>query len=167
MNKQTNKKINNKKNKIKDEKYRKAVFAVTYYITPEGKIEYLILKRKKHWKGWEFPKGKIEKFETKKAAARREVNEETGLKVLKVKRFKEHGSYLYLKKIWDRPDKIGQTYHLFAVQVEKGDGKLKLDPIEHNGHKWASFNEAIKILTWPNQKKCMKIVNDWLIKKKR
>ncbi|HNZ51767.1 MAG: RNA pyrophosphohydrolase [Candidatus Diapherotrites archaeon ADurb.Bin253] len=167
MNKQTSKKINNKKNKIKDEKYRKAVFAVTYYITPEGKIEYLILKRKKHWKGWEFPKGKIEKFETKKAAARREVNEETGLKVLKVKRFKEHGSYLYLKKIWDRPDKIGQTYHLFAVQVEKGDGKLKLDPIEHNGHKWASFNEAIKILTWPNQKKCMKIVNDWLIKKKR
>lgn len=167
MNKQTSKKINNKKNKIKDEKYRKAVFAVTYYITPEGKIEYLILKRKKHWKGWEFPKGKIEKFETKKAAARREVNEETGLKVLKVKRFKEHGSYLYLKRIWDRPDKIGQTYHLFAVQVEKGDGKLKLDPIEHNGHKWASFNEAIKILTWPNQKKCMKIVNDWLIKKKR
>ena len=81
MNKQTSKKINNKKNKIKDEKYRKAVFAVTYYITPEGKIEYLILKRKKHWKGWEFPKGKIEKFETKKAAARREVNEETGLKV--------------------------------------------------------------------------------------
>ena len=53
------------------------------------------------------------------------------------------------------------------MQVEKGDGKLKLDPIEHNGHKWASFNEAIKILTWPNQKKCMKIVNDWLIKKKR
>lgn len=159
-------KMKKRSDKNKD-KYRRAVFAVTYYISPEKKIEYILLKRKKHWKGWEFPKGKIERFETKKTAAKREVSEETGLKVLKVKRFKEHGIYLYLKKIWDRPGKIGQTYHLFAVHVEKGDGKLKLDPIEHNGYKWVSFNEAQKMLTWPNQKKCMKIVNDWLIKKKR
>lgn len=154
------------KNKKKKDKYRRAIFGVTYYITPEKKIEYIILKRKKHWKGWEFPKGKIEKFETKKMAAKREVSEETGLKVLKVKRFKENGVYLYLKKIWDRPDKIGQTYHLFAAQVEKGDGKIKLDPLEHNGYKWVSFKEAHKMLTWPNQKKCMKIVDNWLTNKK-
>lgn len=150
------------KNKQKKDKYRRAIFGVTYYITPKGNIEYVILKRKKHWKGWEFPKGKVERFETKKRAARREVREETGLKVLKVKKFKEKGIYLYDKKLWDRPDKIGQTYHLFAIRVEKGDGKLKLDPMEHNGYKWVSFSEAQKMLTWPNQKKCMKIVNDWL-----
>jgi 8-oxo-dGTP pyrophosphatase MutT (NUDIX family) len=147
---------------MKKEKYRKAIFGLTYYIAPEGKIEYLILKRKKHWKGWEFPKGKIEKFETKKMAARREVHEETGLKVLKIKRFKEKGVYPYLKMLWDRPNIIGQTYHLFAVQVEKGNGKIKLDPIEHNGYKWVSFEEAYKKLTWPDQKKCMKVVNNWL-----
>src|SRR4030043_232565 len=135
------------------QKYRRAIFGVAYYKNSDGKIEYILLKRKKHWKGWEFPKGKIEKFETKKMAAKREVHEETGLKVLKVKRFREKGFYLYLKKLWDRPDKIGQTYHLFAVQVEKGNGKLKLDPIEHNEYKWASFKEAQKQLTWPNQKK--------------
>ena len=128
----------------KKDKYRRAVFGVTYYINPDKKIEYIILKRKKHWKGWEFPKGKIEKFETKKKAARREVHEETGLAVLKVKRFKEHGIYLYLKKLWDRPDKIGQTYHLFAVEVEKGDGKISLDPKEHNGYEWMSYEKAIK-----------------------
>ncbi len=155
-----------RQNKKEKDKYRRAVFAVTYYITPEKNIEYIILKRKKHWKGWGFPKGKIEKFETKKTAARREVSEETGVKVLKVKRFKENGIYLYLRKIWDRPDKIGQTYHLFAVQLDKGDGKLKLDPVEHNGYKWVSFQEAQKMLTWPNQKKCIKIVNDWLTNKK-
>lgn len=151
-----------KEGKKNNKKYRRAVFGVTYYKNPEGKIEYIILKRKKHWKGWEFPKGKIEIFETKKMAAKREVHEETGLKVLNVKRFREHGIYLYLKRLWDRPDKIGQTYHLFALQVEKGDGKLKLDPGEHNGYKWVSFKEAQKKLTWPNQKKCIKIVNDWL-----
>lgn len=153
----------NKENKKRD-KYRRAVFGVAYCKNSEGKIEYIILKRKKHWKGWEFPKGKIERFETKKMAARREVSEETGLKILKIKRFKEKGVYLYHKKLKDRPGKIGQTYHLFAVKVEKGNGKLKLDPIEHNGYEWVSFGEAQKKLTWSNQKKCLKIVNEWLNK---
>jgi 8-oxo-dGTP pyrophosphatase MutT (NUDIX family) len=154
-----------KNNKEKNKKFRKAIFGVAYSINSDDKVEYVILKRKKHWKGWEFPKGKIEKSEKKKTAAIREVHEETGLKVLKVRRFRKHGIYLYLKKLWDRPDKIGQTYHLFAVKVEKGDGKLKLDHIEHNGYRWVSFKEAYKILTWPDQKKCLKIVNDWLKKK--
>lgn len=156
-----------KRNKAKKkDKYRKAIFGVTYCINDDGKIEYILLKRKKHWKGWEFPKGKIEKFETKRMAVRREVSEETGRKVLKIKRFKEKGAYLYHKKLKDRPGVVGQTYHLFAVQVKKGNGKLKLDPIEHNGYKWASFKQAQKMLTWSNQKKCMKIVNDWLMKNK-
>jgi len=144
------------------DKYRKAVFGLAYSINDKRNIEYLILKRKKHWKGWEFPKGKIELFETKRMAARREVKEETGLKVLNIKRFKENGRYIYSKRVWDRPDKIGQTYHLFAVEVEKG--KPKLDSIEHNGYKWVSYKEAYKKLTWPNQKKCLKIVNKWLNK---
>ena len=148
--------------KKRSDKFRNAVFGVAYYINSGGKIEYIILKRKKHWKGWEFPKGKIEKFETKKKAAKREVEEETGRKVLKIKPFKEKGSYLYHKKLWDRPDKVGQTYQLFAVQVEKGNGKVKMDKIEHNGYKWVNFQEAQKMLTWPNQKKCLKIVNNWL-----
>jgi len=152
--------------KKRPDKYRRAIFGVAYSKNTDGKIEYVILKRKKHWKGWEFPKGKIEKFETKRIAAKREVEEETGRKVLKIKRFKEKGVYLYHKKLKDRPDKIGQTYQLFAVQVEKGNGKLKLDPIEHNGYKWVYFKEAQKKLTWPNQKKCLKIVDDWLMKKK-
>jgi 8-oxo-dGTP pyrophosphatase MutT (NUDIX family) len=147
-----------------DKKYRKAVFGVAYCKDGEGKIEYIILKRKKHWKGWEFPKGKIEKFETKRMAVKREVYEETGLKVLSVKRFKEKGVYLYNKKLWDRPNVVGQTYHLFAVRVEKENGKLKLDPLEHNGYKIVSFKEAYKKLTWPNQKHSLKIVNKWINK---
>jgi len=143
-------------------KYRKAVFGVAYSKNSSGKIEYIILKRKLHWKGWEFPKGKIERFETKRRAVRREVNEETGLKVLKIKKFREKGIYLYSKKLTDRQNKIGQTWKLFAVKVEKGNGKVKLDHLEHNGYKWVSFKEAQKMLTWPNQRKCLKIVNHWL-----
>ena len=40
-------------------KYRKIVFIVTY-AKLKDKIYYLILKRKLHWKGWEFVKGGID-----------------------------------------------------------------------------------------------------------
>jgi 8-oxo-dGTP pyrophosphatase MutT (NUDIX family) len=145
---------------MKEGKYRHAIFAVVYSIV-NSKIEYAILKRKKHWVGWEFTKGKIERFETKRMAARREVKEETGLDILKMKRFHVDGEYLYKKILEDRPGIIGQTYHLFAVQVKKG--KIKVDKKEHSFGKWMIFKEAMKKLKWANQKKCLKIVNNWLI----
>jgi 8-oxo-dGTP pyrophosphatase MutT (NUDIX family) len=140
-------------------KYRRAVFVVTYSKEEEN-IEYLILKRKKHWIGWEFPKGGIERFETKRQTAKREIKEETGLKMIKLKKFHIKGYYNYDRELKDRPGKIGQNYHLFAAQVEKG--KVSFDKKEHSGFKWMSYNEAEKKLTWPNQKKCLKIVNAWL-----
>jgi 8-oxo-dGTP pyrophosphatase MutT (NUDIX family) len=140
-------------------KLRRAIFAVVYSIKNK-KTEYLILKRKKHWKGWEFTKGGIDLFETRKMAVKREVKEETGQKILKIKRFNLGGFYRYKKKLKDRPGMVGQTYHLFAVEVKKG--KVSLDKKEHSGHKWVSFIEAEKKLTWEDQKYCLKKVNDWL-----
>lgn len=144
-------------------KYRHAIFAVVYTIT-KGKVEYAILKRKKHWKGWEFTKGKIEKFETKRMAARRESKEETGLKILNIKRFHIDGIYRYKKKLNDRPGIVGQTYHLFSVKVRKG--KIKIDNKEHYYGEWMTFAKAMKKLTWKDQKKCLKIVNKWIEKNK-
>jgi len=139
------------------DKYRHAIFAVVYAIT-KGKIEYAILKRTRHWVGWEFTKGKIEKFETKRMAARRETKEETGLKILKIKKFKISGAYKYNQELKDRPGIVGQTYHLFAVKVRKG--AIKVDRKEHSSGKWMSFKEAMRKLKWSNQRRCLKIVND-------
>jgi 8-oxo-dGTP pyrophosphatase MutT (NUDIX family) len=140
-------------------KLRPAIFAVVYSIKNK-KIGYLILKRKKHWIGWEFPKGKIEFLETRRMAVRREVKEETGQNILKIKKFNVKGLYKYKKKMNDRKGYIGQDYHLFSVEVKKG--KVSLDRKEHNGHKWVSFNEAEKRLTWEDQKKCLRIVDTWI-----
>lgn len=140
-------------------KYRKAVFVVVYS-RQERNVEYLLLKRKLHWKGWEFPKGGIERFETKRRAVKREIKEETGLKILKIKKFPIKGFYNYDKELKDRPGKIGQNYQLFAAKVVKG--KVSFDKKEHSGFKWMNFKEAEKKLTWGNQKKCLKIVNSWL-----
>jgi len=147
---------------MRKEKYRKGVFAVTYIIE-NNKPKYLILKRKLHWAGWEFPKGGIEKFETKKHAVKREIKEEANLKILKIKNFKESGKYKYKKILQDRKNIIGQTYFLFAVEVEKK--KVKLDKLEHSGYKWLDLKDAAKILTWPNQRECLKKVNSNLISK--
>ncbi len=142
-------------------KYRHAVFIVVY-ARDKDNIKYLLLKRKLHWKGWEFPKGKIEKSETKKIAALREAKEETGQKILKIKKFNVHGSYKYKKILKDRPGVVGQTYHLFAAETKKG--KVRLDKKEHSDYRWLEFKEAIKKLKWNDQKKCLKKVDDWLKK---
>ena len=140
-------------------KYRQAVFVVTYSKTNEG-IKYLILKRKFHWRGWEFPKGGIQDNESKRTTVRREILEETGEKTLKVKRFNFHGKYNYKKKFPERKDFIGQAYSLYAAKIKYG--KVKIDKMEHSTYVWLSFDEAVKKVTFRNQKKSLEIVNKWL-----
>jgi 8-oxo-dGTP pyrophosphatase MutT (NUDIX family) len=144
------------------EKIRRAVFIVTYAKTSKGVI-YLLLKRKLHWKGWEFPKGGVNFFETKKHAAKRELKEETGLSPIKFNSFKEKGVYLYKKKLPDRLKYSGQNYKLYSAEV-KFSKKIKLEKIEHSSFIWTDFKTAIKKLTWSNQKKCLRIVNEWIKK---
>lgn len=146
-------------------KYRKAVFVITYSKIKD-RIYYLILKRKLHWKGWEFPKGGLENLKEKlfvKKAAKREVIEETGLIPIKIKSMGVSGKYRYNKRISDRPGIIGQTYQLYAAEVPKRKINLKENnDAEHSDHKWVDFKTASKLLTWPNQKKCLKIVDKFL-----
>jgi len=139
----------------KELKYRKAIFCVLY-IKDEEKIEYLLFRRKKHWKGWEFCKGGCEK-ETLKQCVVREVKEETGQKVIDIKKYKKNGRFRYEKELSDRPGVIGQTYTLFSGRLR--NKKVKIDKKEHFSYKWMSFDKAIKILTWPNQRACLRIVN--------
>ena len=150
-----------KRNKMK-EKYRQIVFIVTYAeINKETK--YLILKRKMHWRGWEFPKGGINFPESRKSAVKREIYEETGKKTLKIKKFNFHGLYKYKKKLIDRKDFVGQAYSLYAVEVKYG--KIKLDQSEHSEYKWLSFNDAVNKVTFQNQKRSLGIINKWLKEK--
>lgn len=85
---------------------------------------------------WDLPKGKIERHEDQRAAALREVMEETGLNMLNIS------------------DKVGQTYHAYyedeAVLLKEthwymmnSSGKGKLKPQEEEGIsevKWADLD---------------------------
>lgn len=140
-------------------KYRLAIFVVVYARTKNG-IEYLILKRRHHWKGWEFTKGGINPGEKMENTARREAREETGLIPLRIKKFNYSGRYLYKKKFADRKGIIGQTFSLYAAEVKKG--KVKIDKLEHKGYKWLNFEQAEKKVRFNNQKKSLRIVDNWL-----
>jgi bis(5'-nucleosidyl)-tetraphosphatase len=138
--------------------YRKAVFIVVYRINPiVRQVEYLILHRHKHWKGYEFPKGGIDEGESMWQTAKREVREESGLKPFNVRKYNYSGRYKYPHGFPDRQGIIGQSYTLFSAQV--GMGKVKIDKAEHAGYVWLNFNQAIKKLKHEDQKKCLKIVN--------
>lgn len=146
---------------MKKGKYRKGVFIVTYRKDKEN-IEYLLLHRILHWKGWEFPKGGVERFETRTRTAKRELLEETGQKAINIKKYPIKGKYLYSKVLPDRPGMIGQTYRLFSAEIK--NKKVSWDKKEHSGYKWVTYDKAKKLLTFQDKKKCLKIVNDDLTK---
>lgn len=151
---------------MKESKFRKAVFIVIYRKEKDSnnkeKIKYLILKRKKHWIGWEFPKGGVEDNEDLIEAVKREAFEECGQEIFNIKEYDFSGEYFYKKKFRDRKGYIGQTFKLFSGEVK--DEKVIFDEKEHSTYKWCSFEEAYETLTHKNQKEALKIVNDFLIK---
>ena len=136
-------------------KYRKGVFVVVYRKTDKG-IAYLLLKRKLHWKGWEFCKGGCGSSEDLKKCVAREVKEETGQKAVNIKKYKKSGKYRYDKKLPDREGFIGQTYSLFSAEIKKE--KIKFSKKEHSRYKWVDTKKSINLLKWPNQRSCLKIV---------
>jgi len=138
-----------------DKKYRRSVFVVVYKKIGNERI-YLVLKRKLHWRGYEFPKGGIENYETDMDAVKREVSEETGLKIKKIFKHEKSGKYKYKRKFPDRGVFSGQSYVLYSTEVE--DGVVKIDKHEHSGFIWLKFQEANKILSKKNQKDCLRIV---------
>jgi 8-oxo-dGTP pyrophosphatase MutT (NUDIX family) len=144
--------------------YRKGVFVVVYsFDDKSNQIFYLLLKRKLHWKGWEFPKGGVESREIDEETIYREVLEETGQKAKEIHNFKIFSKYKYPKKLLDRPEFDGQTYHLYSCRITKKD--IKYDKLEHSDFRWLNYENAIKTLTWPNQRRCLRIVNKFLNEK--
>jgi len=140
-------------------KYRKGIFCVVYTAKP---VCYLLLHRKLHWSGWEFPKGGSLAREKTENTVKREIKEETGLKAIETRQFPINGSFIYDKKTQAERKFKGFRYVLFSCSVKKG--KIRLDKKEHDDFKWCRYSQALKLLKWPNQKRCLKIVNNTIKK---
>lgn len=137
-------------------KYRKGVFIVVF-----SKGKYLILKRKLHWIGLEFPKGGCKAKENYIKCIKREIKEETGNKPISIISFNKSGKWKYKKTMPDRKNFLGQSWILFAAEL--ANKKIKLSK-EHSAYKWLNYKQAYSLLTYKNQKACLKLVNNLLKK---
>ncbi len=130
-------------------RFKEGVKAIIFDVRDNEPI-YLILHRVLNWEGWEFPKGGIEEGESEKEALLREVMEETGLKRLKI-----------IKKIniikYKGDNGVQYVYHQYLVRGNSEEQvTLQKEPVvEHDGYKWANFDEAYELLTWPNDKETL------------
>jgi len=134
----------------------KEVSAGIIIFKEKPKREYLLL----HYQAghWDFPKGNLEKKETNEEAARRELEEETGIKnVEMLNGFEQEITYFYKKK--------GQLVHKTAIFFlgKIKDEKIKLSN-EHKNYKWQTYEEALNTLTYDNAKELLKKAERFLKK---
>ena len=116
----------------------RAAGAVVFRRSDRG-IRILLLRA---YKNWDFPKGLVEPGENELSAAKREVEEETGLADLDYPfgdAFRETAPYA--------TDKIAR-YYLAQTDVEKIVLPVspELGRPEHDEYRWVSFDEAEDLL---------------------
>ena len=100
------------------------------------KSEVLVLRRRsEEFMGgmFELPSGRVEEGETLKDALKREVREETGLRIKTILDYL--GSF-------DYQSGSGKPTRQFNFSAESFPGKLKLSPMEHDMYQWIGPQEV-------------------------
>lgn len=98
---------------------------------------------------WSLPKGLIDKGETVEQAALREVEEETGLKNLKI--IKKLGSIKYIYTL--KGQKIFKIVTFFLMETDR----IRLKPQwEIQGAKWFKPKEALEKIGYANSKSILR-----------
>lgn len=118
-----------------------------------GSTRYLLIKNKRS-AHWGFPKGHIEKGETKYDTARREVLEETGIHIKIHLGFEGVSEY----KIKNKVDK---KVSLFVGTTEDTTTVIQEEEIED--YIWLPYQRALPYLKFENDKAILKKANRFLV----
>jgi len=96
--------------------------------------------------GWVFPKGHIDKGETKEQTALREVVEETGINGKIIKTL-EPIQYWFVQD----KEKIKKTVYYFLMEYASGNIENHDDEMENV--EWLTIDDVAERLTYPSDKK--------------
>jgi len=138
---------------------------IIVYTKESNIVLYLLLK---YGAGhWDFPKGKIEKGETKQQAALRELKEETNLTAQIDDSFEETIEYVFIDYLSSEASaKEGdkniakKTAYFFTGQALTTDVKLSH---EHTDFTWLPYKDALEQLTYDNAKEILKKANQHIL----
>ena len=118
--------------------------------------KFLMLKRSERSKIypgiWQMVTGKIDTGESTSDAVKRELAEETGLKAENLFVVPKINSFYF-----PTSDKIVLSPVFLAI-VNSTDVTIS---DEHSEYKWVSYDEAIKIIYWPNQIESLTIIKNY------
>jgi len=129
---------------------------VIVYFKRKDKIQYLLLRYSKGH--WDFPKGGIEKDETKEQAALRELKEEAGQLVQLHEKFEHSFEYFFKDNDGDLAKK--KVYFFIGKTKSK---KVALSH-EHTDFAWLELDDALQKLTYDNAKTLLKKADAFLKK---
>ena len=146
---------------------REKSFGAIIFRKELGNVYYLLLHQ---GKAWTFPKGHGEEGENEIQTVKREIEEETGIKDMKIiQGFKETEKYFF-KKTYDlKPEEKTKASWIFKLvvfylaQTQTEDIKISF---EHTGSIWLPFEDALKKATFKNSKELLKKANNYIIKNK-
>ncbi|MBD3228994.1 MAG: NUDIX domain-containing protein [Candidatus Lokiarchaeota archaeon] len=112
------------------------------------KIYYLLLKYNSGH--WGFAKGNIEEGEDLKETTIREIKEEIGLEDIKfINGFKEKIEYYY----YLNGKKTHKIVSFFLCETNTKQIRISN---EHEGYKWATYPNALKMVQFKNSKRILK-----------
>jgi bis(5'-nucleosidyl)-tetraphosphatase len=133
--------------------YERSAGIVIYRELKEGR-EYLLL----HYPGghFDFPKGHIEKGESEREAALRELREETGMdKIVWIEGYREKIHYIYRRG----EEMMSKDVIFFLARTPQK--KITIS-FEHKGSEWLPYREAYAKLTFENAKKLLEKAENML-----
>jgi len=116
----------------------RAAGAVVFRRTERG-VRLLVLRA---YRNWDFPKGLVEAGESELDAARREIDEETGISELDFPFDDQYCETL--------PYALGKVARYYIAETEQAEVRLPVSPElgrpEHHEWRWVSFDEAEELL---------------------
>lgn len=124
-----------------------------------GRRIYLILRYPSGH--FDFPKGHMEAGETEEDTLRRETEEETGIRTLRVFPDRTSIRYFYVAKGSERERRnrerrgywIFKAVHFFPAETEEADIRISH---EHTGFEWLPYEAALEKLTFENAKEVLR-----------